>query len=253
MSLRLVPLAFALLTCHPALAEGLSGAATLDLIRQAMAQAGAPAPRMAAPRRHLPPCATSPQVAPLAADWSVVTLTCAAPQAWRRVLRTGAPVASDAPRAPGAQSEPGLSLLVLTLNRPLPRGARIMADDLTLTALPGTDPAQVLHDPAQATGRKLRRALGMGQPLMERHLDPALDIEPGQTVTLQLTDGPIDIATSATALEGGVTGDRIPVQPASGGDPVEAMIAAPGLVRVRANMPRAFAVRGGKRRLSWSE
>ena len=253
MKTCLVPLAFALLTCHPALAEGLSGAATLDLIRQAMAQAGAPAPQMAAPRRGFPPCDTPPHVAPLAGDWSAVTLTCATPQHWRRVLRTGAPVASDAARQAGAGSAPGTGPLVLTLTRPLPRGARIMADDLTLSALPGTDPAQVLHDPAQATGRKLRRALGMGQPLMERHLDPALDIEPGQSVTLQLSQGPIDIATTATALTGGVTGDRIPVQPASGGDPVEAMIAAPGLVRVRANMPRAFAVRGGKRRLSWSE
>lgn len=246
-------LGMALILGEPAVAQtGISGDAALDLIRQAMAQAGVQAPAMVAPRRGLPPCDTAPQVQPLANDWSSATLTCAAPQPWRRVIRTGAPVAPRAPVAAGPTT-PDTAPLVLTLTRPLARGARVTADDLTLAPYTGADPAQVLHDPALATGRRLRRALGVGQPLLARHLDPALDVEAGQSVTVQLTNGPIEIATTATALADGVAGARIPVQPASGGDPVEATIVAPGLVRVRANMPRRSAVREGKRRLSWSE
>jgi flagellar basal body P-ring formation protein FlgA len=233
----------------------ISGEAALELIRQAMAQAGVQAPAMVAPRRGFPPCALPPAVRPLADDWSTAALDCDGPQPWRRVIRTGAPVLPRALQAAEAEAEAQSAQgpMVLSLTRPLPRGARIRPDDLTLIPYAGADPAQLLADPALATGRKLRRALGMGQPLLERHLDPALDIEPGQTVTVQLRHGLIDVATTATALAGGVTGGRIPVQPASGGDPLEAMIIAPGLVQVRPNMPRRMAVKSGKRRLSWSE
>jgi flagellar basal body P-ring formation protein FlgA len=250
--------------------QALGGAAALDLIRQAMAQAGLAPPQMTAPKRALPPCATPPRVQPVTPDWSTAALICDAPQGWRRVLRTGAPalppatgVATGATlgRAPdqATPDQPGTRPLgtgapmVLVLARPLPQGARITADDLHLRPHTGGDPAQRLQDPALAIGRKLRRALGPGQVLLARHLDPARDIDPGQSVTLHLRHGAIDIATTATAMAGGVAGDRIPVQPASGGDPLEAMIIAPGLVQVRPNMPRRAAVRTGKRRLSWSE
>ena len=255
MTLRRVSwLAAFLLGCGPSVAQSVvSGEDALALIRQAMAEAGLAAPAMVAPRRSFPPCAAPPAVQPLANDWSTAALICDAPQPWRRVVRTGAPVLPRMAVAVPAPADQASGPMVLSLTRPLPRGARIGPDDLTLIPYAGADPAQMLTEPALATGRKLRRALGMGQPLLERHLDPALDIEPGQTVTVQLRHGVIDVATTATALAGGVTGGRIPVQPASGGDPLEAMIIAPGLVHVRPNMPRRTAVKSGKRRLSWSE
>jgi flagella basal body P-ring formation protein FlgA len=238
----------------PAMA-GITGTEAVALIHQAMQRAGQQPPAMVAPLRALPACDHPPAVQPRGEDWATVALRCTAPQPWVRMLRTGAPpaVLGALSRGNGAQPDAVAAPVVLTLRHPLPRGARVGADDLVLRPLTGIDPAQRLDDPARAVGRVLRRALGAGQPVLERHLDPALDIEPGQAVTLQLQQGPIQIAAPGTALAGGVAGARIPVRPASGGDPVEATILAPGLVRVRPNMPRRSAVLKGKRRLSWSE
>jgi flagella basal body P-ring formation protein FlgA len=98
--------------------------------------------------------------------------------------------------------------------------------------LQGVDPAQAITDPAQALQRRLRRALGPGQPLLERHLDPAQDIEPGQRVTVMLDVGAISIRQDGTALTGGRAGDRLRLQMAATRDPVEAVILGPGLARV---------------------
>ena len=246
-------LGLACLAPAPVLSDGISGAEAVALIRDAMQQHGVPAPDMVTPLRPLPACDHPPKVLPQAGGWATVALRCTAPQAWTRVLRTGsrATLPQGDPPAAGAGDPDGP--LALTLRQPLPRGARITAADLVLHPVAGIDPAQRLHDPAQAIGRILRRALGQGQPLLERHLDPALDVEPGQQVTLHLQQGAIQIAATGTALAGGRIGARIPVRPASGGDPVEAMILVPGLVQPRPNIPPPDAVQDLKRRLSWSQ
>jgi flagellar basal body P-ring formation protein FlgA len=245
-------LGFACLAPAPALSGGVSGGEAVALIRAAMQQHGLPAPDMAAPLRPLPACDHPPLVLPQAGGWATVALRCTAPLAWTRVLRTGSRammLQDDAPAAGAGEAAP----LTLTLRQPLPRGARITAADLVLHPVAGIDPAQRLRDPAQAVGRVLRRALGEGQPLLERHLDPALDVEPGQQVTIHLQQDAIQVAATGTALAGGRIGARIPVRPVSGGDPVEALIIAPGLVQPRPNMPPPDAVQDIKRRLSWSQ
>jgi flagella basal body P-ring formation protein FlgA len=231
----------------PAVAdEGVTGAEAVRLVQAAMAAAGVPAAAMAVPVRALPACAHTPRVAPQGKTWATAALACEAPQPWRRVLRTGsaAAVVAQHGAADGPATGPAL-VPVLVLVRPMQRGARIAPADLALRALAGTDPAQRLQDPAMAAGRRLRVALGAGQPVLERHLEPALDIEAGQTVTVQLTAPGMDIALAATALQSGVAGDRIAVRRGADGPPVEALVVAPGIVRVRPNMPRQPAVTGG--------
>jgi flagellar basal body P-ring formation protein FlgA len=251
---RHLPVILGLICLWPATAQaGITGPEVVTLIRQAMAREGLPPPAMTAPLRALPACDHPPEVTPQGGGWATVALRCTAPHPWTRVLRTGSKAIAPRPDTPDQTTPDASAPLALTLRRALPRGARVARDDLILRPLTGIDPAQRLGDPALAAGRTLRRALGAGQPLLERHLDPALDIAPGQSVTLHLQHGAIEIAAPGTALAGGVAGSRIPVQPASGGDPVEAQIIAPGLVRVRPNMPRRSAVKQGKRRLSWSE
>lgn len=239
---------------YPLNAGAITGEEAVRLVAQAMVDAGQVPPRMQAPVRALPSCSGTPRVTPLAGNWSSAEISCDQPTVWRRVLRTGAALSmplSTRDSTGAAKNDLPLQT-VLSVTRPLPRGARIGPDDVMLLSQAGTDPAQVLSDPDLAVGRKLRRAIGAGQPLLERHLDPLLDIEEGQTVTVQLQSQGIDIASTGKALAGGVAGDRILIDPPSGGHPVEAMILAPGIVRVRSNMPRRIAVKQSKRRMSWS-
>lgn len=233
-------------------AQGLTGTETAALIADAMRQAGAPRPDMAPPLRALPDCATIPAVTALTPDWGRVALDCPGPQAWQRVFRTRSGAAAPAPRDP-AQARPVATLPALALARPLPRGARIAAEDLSPADRPAAaDAGQALADPGHAVGRRVRQNLRAGQILLERHLEPALDVEPGDAVTIALTAAGIEIILTGTALGGGVAGDRIPVRPGPSGREVEALITARGVVRVRPNMRRRTAVRQGIRRQSWS-
>lgn len=239
------------LLAQGAQARALTGAEAAALIADAMAQAGAPPPDMAPSLRTMPDCATVPAVSALTPDWGRVALECSGPRGWQRIFRTrvgaAAPIARDRAAAP-----PVASLPALALARPLPRGARIAADDLNQTTRPAAaDGGQALTDPAHAVGRRVRQPLRAGQMVLERHLDPALDVEPGDAVMIALTAQGIEIIVTGTALGGGVAGDRIPVRPGPAGREVEALITARGAVRIRPNMRRIPAVRQGIRRQSW--
>lgn len=245
-------LASVLFLSLPAVADAgpIPGAEVLSLVQEAMEQDGRMPPSMAAPLRSFPHCDHKPLVEAKAGSWALAELTCKSPNPWVRIFRTGMPDRAKADaRAPMLRDGGDGELRALTLTRPLPRGARIDAQDLVPMPATGLDPAQALVDPQHAQGRKLRRALGAGQPILERHLEPVQHIEPGEVVSVQLHSSVISIATTAIALRGGRVGDRIPIEPSRGGTPLDAVILAPGVVRVRANMPRLSAVRVFKRRL----
>lgn len=248
----LVPVA-ALLA--PVEAAAVTGEEAVALIARAMIAADQPAPDMPAPLRALPDCAHPPRVAPVAGSWRTVSLDCDAPAAWRRMFRTGADVAKASEAAGDARTQPSAATIpALVSVRPLKRGARIDPHDLRQAQIPAAgDGGQSLSDPAHAEGRRLRVPLRAGQPLLERHLEPALDIEPGQEVSITLLGAGIQISTTGAALGGGVIGDLIRVrQGGRDGREVEATIVAQGIVRVRPNMRRRSAVRQAIRRLQWS-
>ena len=244
----------ALLAPLPLPAGGITGETAVSLVREAMAAVGLPAPQMAPPLRDLPGCAHPPQVGPRGGNWSVVELRCEAPQPWVRILRTGAAAAMAPPVRKGSGDSltaPGTAPTLLAA-RPLTKGKRIVADDLVSGRIAGLAPALRLDTPELAIGRRLRVGIGAGQPITERHLEPALDVSADQQVTALLTASGIEITTSAIAATGGVVGDLIPLRSPSGGRETEGVIIAPGIVRVRPNMPRRNAVTGWKRRLTWS-
>lgn len=228
-----------------ALAAPVSGEAAVELVRAAMTAAGVPAPTMTAPLRALPDCDHPPKVTPRGGTWTAAELTCNAPKPWVRVLRTGSAGAMTPPRGAGEATETVAPDAVLTLvaARPVPKGKRIAAEDLTTSTMAGIAPALRLDDPALAIGRRLRVALGAGQPVTERHLEPALDVEPEQMVTAILTTAGIEITTTAQALAGGTIGDQIALRSLSGGIQTEGVIIAQGIVRVRPNMPAQNAVK----------
>ncbi len=221
-----------------------SGDMAVRLVREAMAAAGVPAPVMPPPLRALPDCTHPPVVRPRGGSWTAAELSCDAPRPWVRVLRTGSPGAMALPRGTeGADDGPDQTAApTLVAARPLTKGRRIGPDDVTVGRLAGIAPALRLDDPGLAVGRKLRVALGAGQPLTERHLVPALDVEPGQTVTALLATAGVEITATAQALTGGTIGDRIALRNPSGGRDTEGVIVASGIVRVRPNIPGGRAV-----------
>lgn len=244
-----------MVTLAPPAASALTGEEAVALIARAMIAADQPAPDMPVPLRALPDCAHPPRVAPVAGSWRTVSLDCDAPVAWRRMFRTGADVAGASLDAPDSVARtPAATIPALVSVRPLKRGERIGPGDLRPTRIAAAgDGGQSLSDPAHAEGRRLRVPLRAGQPLLERHLEPALDIEPGQEVSINLQGAGIEVSAAGTALVGGVIGDLIRVrQGGRDGREVEALIVARGIVRVRPNMRRRSAVRRAIRRLQWS-
>lgn len=227
----------ALTLAAPAMAQdwsdGVSGVEAAALVAAAMAAAGIDAPAPAAPVRGFPACDTAPAVAPRDGDWRTAEVTCAAP-AWTRALRTAAaaPAAvarADTPAAAGP--------LRLTVTRSLPRGAVLTAADLALAPVDARGADDGFADPAEAIGRRLRVALGLGQPLLLRHLEPQLAVAAGSDVVIELASGPLRVAAGGIALDDGQTGDRVRVQNAAGGRIVTATVIADGRVAVAPNIP----------------
>jgi flagella basal body P-ring formation protein FlgA len=233
------------LPVHTATSGPVTGDMAVRLVREAMTAAGVAPPVMAPPLRALPECAHPPRVTPRGGSWAAAELNCDAPAPWVRVLRTGSPGAMSPPRpTDGSDDGPDPAAApTLVAARPLTKGRRIGPDDVTVGRIAGISPALRLDDPGLAVGRKLRVGLGAGQPLTERHLDPALDVEPGQTVTALLATAGIAITTTAEALSGGTIGDRIALRNPSGGRDTEGVIIGSGIVRVGPNISSLAAVR----------
>lgn len=229
------PAAIAVLlgTACSAWAGPIPGETARLLVAGAMMQAGVGAPGMPPPLRPLPACDHVPRVAPFQGRWTAAELTCDTPVPWRRVLRTGAAAGTGAAPAVRPVRVPDNARPVLSAARPLRRGDLVSAADIVIRPVAGVSAAQALTDPVQAVGRRLRAAVGAGQPLLDRQLDPVLDVEPGQTVSVVLRSGAIELAAEAVALGGGRTGDLVPVQVFRDGRRIEAEVAGPRNLIVR--------------------
>lgn len=230
-----------------AAAQPIDGPTAVGLIQAAMQAAGVVAPPMAPPQRPLPACAHPPAVAPFQGRWNSAELTCQSPQPWRRVLR----VAAGPPDAPPRQAVPHQAApaqAVLVAARPLRRGHRLAPGDLLPSRLAGVDPAQAMVRPQDAVGRRLRAALGAGQPLLERLMEPALAVEPGQRVDILAQGSGLAVAIEGEALQGGGMGDVVRVRVASGGREIEAEVSGPRRVTVTPKISADAAVTISKRR-----
>jgi flagella basal body P-ring formation protein FlgA len=236
-----------LMMAAPLAAQPIDGPMAVALVQAAMQAAGMAPAAMAPPQRPLPACAHPPAVAPFQGRWTAAELTCSGPVPWRRVLRVAAGPDAAPPRQ-AAAALPEEAQVVLVAARALRRGHRMAPGDLLPARLAGVDPAQAVVRPQDAIGRRLRTAVGRGQPMLERQLEPALAVEPGQRVDITARDGGLAVAIEGEALQGGGVGDVVRVRVLSGGREIEAEISGPRRVTVTPKISADAAVTVSKRR-----
>ena len=126
---------------------------------------------------------------------------------------------------------PGTALFA---RKNLPRGAVPAPEDfeprqVDLAAL-GAEAAV----PASAFGKHLSRPLAAGDPLLSSSLEERLAVNKGDVVTLLVRAGAIEIESRATALSGGVVGQKVRIKPAAGDAVVVAEIVSPNVVQLLA-------------------
>lgn len=224
-----------LLLAQPALAaetaSAIPGAEVGRLIRAAMMAAGETVPDFPDPVRAFPACDNVPTVLPRQGNWATAELRCSAP-VWSRAVRTGAAAPVPLARANASSEGP----LVVTLARSVPKGALLTADDLTLAPAGARTPDGIFTDMTMVVGRRTRAALGEGQTVLLRQLEPVWLVAKGNPVILMASAGGLAVSASAEALEDGAMGDVIRVTNLSSGRPVKAVVTGPNAVMAQTNM-----------------
>ncbi len=212
--------------------DGIPGAEVGRMVRAAMQAAGAEGAAFHDPVRAYPACDADPAISPRGGSWATAELRCAAPQ-WTRSLRTGAePVAQIA----AAGEQPATGPAVVTLVRSIARGAMIAEGDVALRPMSARGGDGIFTDPAAVVGRRARVALGEGQPVLLRQLEPAWLVEKGYPLALTAEAGGLMVSAPAEALEDGQLGDVIRVVNLSSGREVKAVVTAANIVVAQTNM-----------------
>ncbi|MFD0857555.1 flagellar basal body P-ring formation chaperone FlgA [Roseovarius aquimarinus] len=215
----------------PAHGAPVTGEDARAAIREATEAAGVSGVPVLSSNRGFPPCAGALDATPMAGDWRAVRLGCAG--AWSRVIRLdGAPGAVRA-ATPGA-AQPDTRALILA--RSLARGTILAPGDLVLGEVPAAGQGDLLRDPAEAVGRRLRSNLGAGQALLPRHLEHDWAVTAGAPVTIVARHGAASIEAAGIALENGQIGQEIRAENANSGEIVHVRVAGPNKVAVRPNI-----------------
>jgi flagella basal body P-ring formation protein FlgA len=122
---------------------------------------------------------------------------------------------------------------VLVLKHPVPRDARLTADDVTVESRKVTGlTTAFLTDVSDLQGRSAQRPLPMGTTLTMDMFKADLVIQHGQEVTLVAAAGGIEVRATGRALADAASGARVKVQNLSSMKVVEGVVAGPDLVRV---------------------
>lgn len=220
----------------PAMAQpdAISGQEILSLVQTAMQQHSQPMPEISAPIRAFPPCDHVPEVSAVNGQWAQAELQCRAPTRWRRVLRLAASDVDTATRHRSENAPARATDKAVIVTRPLARGQRISAADVSLQS--ASTRLGAMREVDNVIGRRLRVSLMPDQPVLDRHLEPDHHISEGEKITVHLSQGGVEIGISAIALESGWQGDRVRVRPWNSERVVQAEIIAPGHASVRTNM-----------------
>lgn len=122
---------------------------------------------------------------------------------------------------------------VMAAARPLPRGSRLGAADLTPIS---RDAASLPHgyfvDAEALLGMELRRAVRAGEPLTPSVVSAPPLVQRGQQVLLSAGSDAISVSLQAQALEDGAAGELIRVRNLSSQKVLEAEVVGPHRVRV---------------------
>ncbi len=132
-----------------------------------------------------------------------------------------------------AKAQVSLFKKVVVLTRPLPKGARLTADSVTLKRMDVAVLRQGYVDrPDQVVGRFLRRRLSPGQVLTPDLLAAAKVIRKGERVMIRALSRVLEVRMGGHALMDGEMGQRIRVRNDRSKRVVEAIVSGPGEVRV---------------------
>lgn len=131
---------------------------------------------------------------------------------------------------------------IVTLARPLDRGALIKASDVMIERRPRTEVGRdAITDSAQVIGQAARNALQTGQPLHIADLMKPELVSRGDTVTLVYEVPGITLTVIGKAAEGGAQGDTVSVLNEQSKRSVQGIVTGPGRVAVRATLSRVAA------------
>lgn len=122
---------------------------------------------------------------------------------------------------------------VLVAARPLPRGHRLQASDLSRQVVElGTLNGQYLIDDQAAVGQALRRSVGHGERLTPTLLQAAMLVRRGEPVVMQLQSANFVIHANGMAMSSGSSGERITVQNVGSKRVVHGVVTGEGKVTV---------------------
>ncbi len=122
---------------------------------------------------------------------------------------------------------------VLVATRTLPRGHLLVADDLAVEQRDvSRSSSGYVSDPKHILGQRLKAQLIAGRMLTPAMLQADIAVRRGQTVTLSISSGGIDIQTSGKALMDGAIDQRIRVENSSSGRVIEGIVRSRELVEV---------------------
>ena len=114
---------------------------------------------------------------------------------------------------------------VLVAANPLSKGHLVTAADLRREPRDVTRMTSgYIDEPAQVIGQRIRMPVMVGRPLTPRMLEADSIIRRGQTVTLVVASGSLDIKMGGKALSDGALGQRIQVENTNSGRIVEGIV-----------------------------
>jgi len=131
---------------------------------------------------------------------------------------------------------------IVTLARPLDRGALIRHADLVVERRPRADIGRdIITDGAQVVGLATRNALSPGRPLRASDLMKPELVQRGETVTLVYEAPGILLTVRGKATDGGAEGDVIGVTNEQSKRTVQGVVSGPGRVTVSTGSRRLVA------------
>lgn len=122
---------------------------------------------------------------------------------------------------------------ILVAARALARDTVLAPADVRLApAASGTPGYGTLSDPAEVTGKRLRRNIEAGTPVTAALLDAPVLVRRGQQVTLEATQGGFNVRMAGVARTEGSLGQIIEVENGGSGRIVQAVVRSPKVVEV---------------------
>lgn len=121
---------------------------------------------------------------------------------------------------------------VWVARQPLPRGHLLMREDLVGDIRDVSRMSAYQSDPGKLVGRRLRSSILAGRVLSQNLLDANNIVSRGQTVTLAVANGGLNIRMTGKALMDGALDQRIRVENLTSGRIVEGVVRSAELVEI---------------------